>query len=159
MYVTDERQLTLDDLLGPIPEGMVIRTEDDVAPRPYLLKNHSRDGNMSDVTSKVQRVRDYLKANPDVKNKDIAKALSEYGVTASDVANAKTRLKKEKGSRRSQAKQAEASSLSAAPVAKPDPEGQVTVKDLNAGIAFVREIGSLDRAKQLLVLLEQINKL
>lgn len=50
-----------------------------------------------DGISKSQRIRDYISSNPDDKNKDIADALSAYGVTYGDVSNVKNQLKKAGG--------------------------------------------------------------
>lgn len=47
--------------------------------------------------SKSQRIREYISSNPDAKNKDIADALSDHGVTYGDVYNVRNQLKKAGG--------------------------------------------------------------
>lgn len=48
--------------------------------------------------SKSARIREYLDANPEARNRDIATALEAFGVKAADVANVKAQLKQKAAS-------------------------------------------------------------
>ena len=56
-----------------------------------------------DQPSKSKRVQEFLRANPQARNRDVVEALKEFGVTAADVSNAKAQLKKKYTRRRSRA--------------------------------------------------------
>jgi hypothetical protein len=163
----NERVMTLDDLLGPIPEGSQTEVQDDY----YATQNdhdffNATSSAVSDKNpSKSQRVRDYLEAQPEARNRDVVEALSEYGVTAADVSNAKAQLKR-KGDTPSKRGRPSASAASTpAPSSKSGADtmqaagGSIAMNEIDAALTFVREIGSLDRAKQLLVIIQQIQQL
>jgi hypothetical protein len=109
--------------------------------------------------SKSMRVQDYMRAHPQSRNRDVVEALSEYGVTAADVSNAKAQLKK-KGSR-----QRSRSSVTAAVAAAPgetatsDPNNTISLVELEAAIEYVQTVGGLARAMQLLAVVQQIQAL
>jgi len=107
--------------------------------------------------SKSQRIRDFLLSNPGIRNRDVVTALAQYGVTPADVSNAKTHLKKltSKGKVRVE-------SRTDTPRAEGSTETHVTagaLPDIEATLAFVRQVGSIDRARQLLAIFEQIHRL
>lgn len=161
-----ERVLTLDDLLGPVPEGSEHAAQDDY----YANRNddylNATSSAVSDKNpSKSQRVRYFLEAQPEARNRDVVEALSEYGVTAADVSNAKAQLKRKGDSPSKRGRPSAASAPMAVPAAKSSitatqsSGGSIAMNEIEAALTFVREIGSLDRAKQLLVIIQQIQQL
>ena len=160
--------MTLDDLLGPVPEGSDNAAQDDY----YATQNETEfptatSSAVSDKNpSKSQRVRDFLEAQPEARNRDVVEALSEYGVTAADVSNAKAQLKR-KGNTPAKRGRPSASAATASPAptfkgtatAVQSAGGSIAMNEIEAALTFVREIGSLDRAKQLLVIIQQIQQL
>lgn len=113
---------------------------------------------MSDKLSKSKRVREYLTNNPGVRNRDVVAALSEFGVTAADVSNAKFFLKSTTSKSRSRSRLSRENSEPVAtdPIA---PEQHISVSEVEATLAYLRRIGSIDRARQLLQIVEHIQKL
>ena len=105
------------------------------------------------------RVQEYMRANPQARNRDVVDALAEYGVTAADVSNAKAQLKKKNSRRRSHA------SVTAAVAATPgeslgmDAHNAISLVELEATIEFVQTVGGLGRAQQLLAVVQQIQSL
>ncbi len=129
-----------------------------------MMSNSVSDKN----PSKSQRVRNYLDENPEARNRDVVDALSEYGVTAADVSNAKAQLKRKgetpaKRGKAAAAAPAAATSSStkaaAGSLAQTATGGSIAMGELEAAITFVRQIGSIDRAKQLLVIIQQVQQL
>ncbi|MGN6133520.1 MAG: hypothetical protein ACTHOU_03425 [Aureliella sp.] len=168
----DERVMTLDDLFGPVPEP----SEDDIQPEsttPTSEFSNATSSAVPDKTpSKSQRVRDYLDAHPDARNRDVVEALADYGVTPADVSNAKAQQKRKgdgpikRGRPAASASPASVASLASAaaaaksrPVAATAASGSIAMNEIEAALNFVREIGSIDRAKQLLVIIQQIQQL
>lgn len=152
--------MTLDDLLGPVPESSHSRSDD----AAYEHISNTMSSTVYDKNpSKSQRVRDYLDEQPDARNRDVVEALSDYGVTAADVSNAKAQLKRKgatsKRGRPAAAAQAAPSSPPKPSAANQSPSGSIAMNEIDAALNFVREIGSLDRAKQLLVIIQQIQQL
>ena len=162
-----ERTMTLDDLLGPVPEGSAANAQDDY----YSTNNDFLNATSTDVSdknpSKSQRVRNYLDENPEARNRDVVEALAEYGVTAADVSNAKAQLKRRGDAPAKRGRPAASAAAPAAPtvavkgsaVAVQAAGGSIAMNEIEAALTFVREIGSLDRAKQLLVIIQQIQQL
>lgn len=155
--------MTLDDLLGPVPESEQNLQDD------YYSNVDDFSNAMSSVVadknpSKSQRVRSFLEEQPEARNRDVVEALAEYGVTAADVSNAKAQLKRKSDS---PAKRGRPSAASAAlpEAAKTDAPGaqaaggSIAMNELEAALTFVRQTGSIDRAKQLLVIIQQIQQL
>lgn len=110
--------------------------------------------------SKSMRVQEYMRANPQARNRDVVEALAEYGVTAADVSNAKAQLKKKVSRRRSRA------SVTAAVAAAPggdvpvsDSNNTISIDELEAAIEYVQTVGGLSRAMQLLAVVQQIRTL
>jgi hypothetical protein len=157
-----ERVVTLDDLVDSVPEALIREAEqnrlaseeliDDSQPKrvkePYIL---SKD------LSKAQRIRKYLEDNPESRNRDIVEALKQHKVTAADVANVKSLLKRT-GSKQERKKTYEsrpAGSRSESTALVPAGSG-MSIAELEAGVAFVKAVGSVTRAKHLLIILESI---
>ncbi len=160
----DQKVMTLDDLLGPVPESEADKASNyyDYNDLSHVMGTSVNDKNLS----KSQRVRNYLDENPDARNRDVVEALSEYGVTAADVSNAKAQLKRKgdvpakKGKAAAAPAAAPAASAKAvAAAAAQTAGGSIAMGELEAAITFVRQIGSLDRAKQLLVIIQQVQQL
>ena len=161
----DQKVMTLDDLLGPVPETPSTQTSNyyDLTDLSEMMSNTVSDKN----PSKSQRVRNYLDENPEARNRDVVDALSEYGVTAADVSNAKAQLKRKgetptkrgKAAAAAATPAASASTKAAAAAAQSATGGSIAMGELEAAITFVRQIGSIDRAKQLLVIIQQVQQL
>lgn len=162
----DVRVMTLNDLLGPVPENI-----EQSLPTHYYANETSNTTSpqVSDKNlSKSQRVRLYMDENPDARNRDVVTALAEYGVTAADVSNAKAHLKR-KGDVPAKRGRPAASAVVTATTSAPKPAaadtsapaatGTIAMNELDAAVNFVRQIGSLERAKQLLVIIQQIQTL
>ncbi len=110
--------------------------------------------------SKSKRIQDYLRASPQSRNRDVVEALTEYGVTAADVSNAKTQLKKKYTRRRSRAAAVVAASVTTGEfVAEENGNGSVTIFELEATVDYVQSVGGITRAQQLLALIQQIQSL
>ncbi len=161
----DQKVMTLDDLLGPVPETVTSQPSNyyDLNDLSEMMSNSVSDKNLS----KSQRVRNYLDENPEARNRDVVDALSEYGVTAADVSNAKAQLKRkgETPSKRGKAVSATAAipasarSEATAAAVQAAGGGSIAMGELEAAINFVRQIGSIDRARQLLVIIQQVQQL
>lgn len=134
--------------------------------------------------SKSQIVRKYLSENPDARNKEVAQALAASGVTAADVANVKAIDKKKlagapvkaagrpgkkgkvrgsmlQGAERVPATPTEGVANEAAEVrrnGKRQGAAEIALADLDAGIAFIEAVGSLERGKQVIELIERIRR-
>ncbi len=109
--------------------------------------------------SKSKRVQDYLRANPQSRNRDVVDALSEYGVTAADVSNAKAQLKKKYSRRRSRAAAVVAASVSAGEQVTEENNISISIVELEATIDYVQSVGGIARAQQLLAIIHQIQAL
>ena len=147
-----ERVVTLDELMDRVPEQLVRDAES-----RRVEETRMGDANVSKELSKAKRIRAYLDSHPDARNKDAVEALGEYGVTAADVANVKSHQKR---SQASSGKKAPASSK-----AKPEAASSTALtnngptinwKELEAGVAFVKAAGSVQRAQHLLIIIDQI---
>ncbi len=110
--------------------------------------------------SKSQRVQDYLRANPQTRNRDVVKALEEYGVTAADVSNAKAQLKKKHTRRRSRAAAVVAATAATGGVVATDESGNsISMVEIEATIDYVQAVGGIARAQQLLAIIQQIQQM
>ena len=156
MRTTIERIPNLNDLVDSVPEEIVrqiqeeSRAEQEAASESTTMSNDKKP-------SKSKRIRDYIDAHPNVAPKDVVVALSQYGVTPSDVGNVRSKLKGTKPAKRSNAKGA----ASAAPKASSNPtdapaKGGVNLKALEYGTLFLKEAGSLSSAKELLIVIDHI---
>jgi len=112
----------------------------------------------------VQRVRDYLSQNPAARNQDVVAALSTFGVTSADVANAKTAMKKK--SKKAKRRTSKSASKSKQTQRKPS-SGNATVSVdakieldlLETGVEFVRKAGGMSEAQRILNLISRIRSL
>ena len=149
-----ERVVTLDELMDRVPEDLVRDAE---SRRIEEESATNRELSMSKEPSKAKRIREYLDKHPGARNKDAVESLGAYGVTAADVANVKSHQKRTEGTTRG-----------AAPVqskARPEVSNSTSLtssgptinwKELEAGVAFVKAAGSVQRAQHLLIIIDQI---
>lgn len=149
-----ERVVTLDELMDRVPEDLV-RDAESRRLEEEAAKN--RESSMSKEPSKAKRIREYLDKNPGARNKDAVESLGAYGVTAADVANVKSHQKRTEGTTRS--------STTAQPKVRPEVSNSTSLtssgptinwKELEAGVAFVKAAGSVQRAQHLLIIIDQI---
>ncbi len=118
--------------------------------------------NDRDNPSKSKRVRDYLTEHPQARNKDVVEALAEFGVTPADVSNAKTHLKKRASKRRTRSVVASVEEDAVVnPTALDEHIGaaQISLTEIDAALNFVRQVGSMERARQLLSIIQQIQQM
>ncbi len=106
--------------------------------------------------SKSKRIQEYLQSHPGARNRDVVSALTEFGVTAADVSNAKAQLKKKTIRRRSRAVVA-----ATTPDGRlvPPEETRISLAEIEATIDFVQNVGGLARAQQLLSIVHQIQQM
>ncbi|MEZ6136850.1 MAG: hypothetical protein R3C53_18300 [Pirellulaceae bacterium] len=109
--------------------------------------------------SKSKRVQEYLRANPQSRNRDVVVALEEYGVTAADVSNAKAQLKKKYTRRRSRAAAVVAATVSTGEAAADESSPSISMVEIEAAIDYVQAVGGISRAQQLLAIIQQIQQM
>jgi len=115
---------------------------------------------MTKPTSKVQRVRDYFEENPAARNRDVVSALTKFGVTSADVANAKSVLKKKKrGSTKSASNSKQAQSKSKSVQSRVSIDARIEVDLLDVGIEFIKKAGGMNEAQHILNLISRIRSL
>ncbi|MEQ1825542.1 MAG: hypothetical protein ABL921_06330 [Pirellula sp.] len=152
-----ERIVTLDELMDRVPEQLVRDAENR---RVEQLSNRLQsEDNVSKELSKAKRIREYLDAHPEARNKDVVESLGDYGVTAADVANVKSQQKRKEGKSKKSGSSAKAQSESkaaAASTALTSNGPTINWRELDAGVAFVKAAGSIQRAQHLLIIIEQI---
>ncbi len=113
--------------------------------------------------SKSKRVQEYLKENPETRNVDVVEALREYGVTAGDVSNVKTKMRKK--SKKSRTSTSSAGAGKAAKAAKPSTvlpislDAKIEVDLLELAVEFVRKAGGMNEAQHILNLVRRIRSL
>ena len=149
-----ERVVTLDELMDRVPEDLVRDAE---SRRIEEESATIRESSMSKEPSKAKRIREYLDKNPGARNKDAVESLGAYGVTAADVANVKSHQKRTEGTTRSSAPgpskvRPEVSNSTSLTSSGPT----INWKELEAGVAFVKAAGSVQRAQHLLIIIDQI---
>jgi hypothetical protein len=103
------------------------------------------------AVNKSQTVRDYFKAHPGTSNKDVAEALTKQGVklSASHVANIKSKMDVSKGKRKRRSKAASAMSS----------KSGVSVHEIKAAFLLLKECGGIERAKAALEAAREIQKI
>lgn len=157
-----DRVVTLDDLVESVPEELLREAEknriaaDEIIDETYHLRTKEPQI-VSRGQSKAQRIREYLEANPEARNKDVVEVLQEYKVTAADVANVKSLMKRS-------ASKASASDRAKNPTSPVKKEStaiatvgpSITIPELEAGVNFIKSVGSVTRAKHVLIIIEQI---
>jgi hypothetical protein len=119
-------------------------------------------GNVSvnrDQPSKSKRVQEFLRANPQARNRDVVSALEEHGVTAADVSNAKAQLKKKYTRRRSRAAAVVAATVSTGETVSDEPSASISMAEIEAAIDYVQAVGGISRAQQLLAIIQQIQEM
>jgi hypothetical protein len=88
----------------------------------------------------------------------VVSALSEFGVTAADVSNAKAQLKRKSIRRRSRAAVVAATTTPDG-TAVPSDEMRISLAEIEATIDFVQAVGGLARAQQLMSIVQQIQQM
>jgi hypothetical protein len=143
-----ERVHSLNDLMDSIPEEIVLQFQSGAEE----LSTTETDDMANKNISKSQRIRDYLDDHPAAKGREILAALSQYGVKQSDIGNVKSKMKRDGVTTKS----ASASTSKATPVSSGAAPFGISFKALEAGTAFLKEAGSLNNAKELLTIIDQI---
>ena len=106
--------------------------------------------------SKSQRIQDYIRANPQERNRDVVEALKEFGVTAADVSNAKAHMKKKYTRRRSRAAVVVPPTIPGANDGESSSANSISISEIEATIDYVQSVGGIGRAQQLLAIIQQI---
>lgn len=139
--------------------------------------------------SKSQRIRDYLQANPDARNRDVADDLGAFGVKTADVANVKTQLKQRSASpkaavnvtddaqptvptpvtqktskktgrpKSSAAKRPTSSPTRTAAPSRVSNSGEVGLFEVEAAIHFIEQAGGIERARQIIEMVDRIRSM
>jgi len=151
-----ERIVTLDELMDRVPEELVRDAESRRIEEESETFRESNENNMSKEPSKAKRIREYLDKHPGARNKDAVESLGAYGVTAADVANVKSHQKRTEGSARKGASSTKTKSESTSSTALTSNGPTLNWKELEAGVAFVKAAGSVQRAQHLLIIIDQI---
>ena len=111
-----------------------------------------------DQPSKSKRIQEYLRANPQSRNRDVVEALKEFGVTAADVSNAKAQLKKKYTRRRSRAAAVVVASVGGSE-GNSESNNSIAISEIEAAIDYVQAVGGIGRAQQLLAIIQQIQEI
>ena len=164
MRPTIERVTDLNDLIDSVPEEIVRKIQEESAKEEQVLaqpesSNESTSMSNDKKPNKSKLIRDHIIANPGDAPKDIVAALSQHGVTQSDVGNVRTKMKGSKPTKKASPKKKSASAPKASsaptPVAAPAPIG-INLKALEYGTMFLKEAGSLSSARELLIVIDRI---
>lgn len=151
-----ERVVTLDELMDRVPEQLVrdaeIRRVEEEEEESFRETSESK---MSKEPSKAKRIREYLDKHPGSRNKDAVELLAQYGVTAADVANVKSHQKRNEGSAKKSATSAKPKAAASSSTGLTS-GGPTFLTGLEAGVAFVKAAGSVQNARHLLIIIEQI---
>ena len=146
-----ERVVTLDELMDRVPEQLVRDAESRRVEEEESFRETS-ENRMTKEPSKAKRIRDYLDKHPTARNKDAVESLGQYGVTAADVANVKSHQKRNEAPGKKSAATAKPKAASTALTNS----GPTFLTGLEAGVAFVKAAGSVQNARHLLIIIEQI---
>lgn len=156
MRTTIERIPNLNDLVDSVPEEIVrqiqeeSRAEEESASESTTMSNDKK-------TSKSKRIRDYIDAHPNDAPKNVVAALSQYGVTPSDVGNVRSKLKGSKPAKRANAKPSHSATPRASSTQSEAPvPGGINLKALEYGTLFLKEAGSMKSANELLIVIDRI---
>lgn len=122
--------------------------------------------------SKTKRIQAYIGSNPEARNREIVEALSAHSVTAADVSNAKSQLKKKQLTESSEAPATPATpatsskrtprtrvSSASKGAAKNASGNTISVEELELTAGYIQAVGGLDRVQQLLQMVQQIQAL
>ena len=151
-----ERVVTLDELMDRVPEQLVRDAESRRAEEESETFSESSETSMTKEPSKAKRIREYLNKHPGARNKDAVEALGDYGVTAADVANVKSHQKRSEGTPRKSASSSKTKSEASSSTALTSSGPTINWSELEAGVAFVKAAGSVQRAQHLLIIIDQI---
>jgi hypothetical protein len=102
------------------------------------------------TVNKSQTVRDYLKAHPDIGNKDVALALTKQGIKISPthVATIKCKMSASKGKRKRRSKAASAMSA----------KSGIGLHEIKAAFLLLKQCGGVESAKKALDAAREIQK-
>ena len=153
-----ERVVTLDELMEQVPEELIRDAESRQLETETENNRESSETSMTKEPSKAKRIREYLNKHPGARNKDAVAVLGEYGVTAADVANVKSHQKRSAGTTRKSATSAKTKSETTSTTALINNGPTINWKELDAGVAFVKAAGSVQRAQHLLIIIEKIKE-
>ena len=112
--------------------------------------------------TKVQAVRDYLKAHPGAMSKEIAATLTKQGVkiNAGHVANIKTKINKEAATKKATRKPAAAvAKAAAAPAAVEKPTkngGTITLEQVKKVAQTINSLGGFQRVTEVLEVIKEL---
>ena len=110
--------------------------------------------------NKSKRIRDYIDNHADAAPKDIVAALSQYGVTPSDVGNVRSKLKGSKPSKRATTKVGASAALkstsSTSTPSSTSASSGINLKALESGTQFLKDAGSIGNARELLIVIDRI---
>jgi len=152
-----ERVVTLDELMERVPEHLVREAESKSEVVEHQELSPSSESNrMSKEPSKAQRIRAYMEANPEARNKDIVEALEKYDVKAADVANVKAHMKRTSGDAAPAKRGPVASSPATSSTTSSSGFPNVNLKHLEAAVDFVKLVGSVQDAQHLLIIVERV---
>ena len=158
MRPTIERLPNLNELVESVPEEVFRQIQEE-----SLLEQESTSENatMSNdkKPNKSKRIRDYIKDHPSAAPKDIVAALSQFGVTPSDVGNVRSKLKSSKPGKRAGSKTGTSvaqKSTASSSVPSAATSAGINLKALEAGTQFLKEAGSLSNARELLIVIDRI---
>lgn len=151
-----ERVVTLDELMECVPEDLVRDAEN--RRLESKTENYNKEGGMTKELSKAKRIREHMDNHPEARNKDIVEALGSFGVTAADVANVKSQNKRAESKVSAKAVMPKVKAAAPAPSTTSLSNSGPTInwRELDAGVAFVKAAGSIQRAQHLLIIIEQI---
>ncbi len=151
-----ERVVTLDELMDRVPEQLVRDAESRRTEEESETFSESSETSMTKEPSKAKRIREYLNKHPEARNKDAVEALGDFGVTAADVANVKSHQKRSESTPRKSAASSRTKSETSSSTALTSSGPTINWNELEAGVAFVKAAGSVQRAQHLLIIIDQI---
>ncbi len=160
MRPTIERIPNLNDLVDSVPDEVLRQIQQEsLAAEQESASEHTNMSN-DKKPNKSKRIRDYIDSHPDAAPKDIVAALSQYGVTPSDVGNVRSKLKGSKPSKRAGSKAGAAvapkSAASPSTSSSTPASGGINLKALESGTQFLKDAGSLSSARELLIVIDRI---
>ncbi len=151
-----ERVVTLDELMDRVPEQLVRDAESRRVEEEEETFRETSESRMSKEPSKAKRIREYLDKHPGARNKDAVASLGQYGVTAADVANVKSHQKRSEGTTKKRAAASAKPKAAASASTAMTSSAPTFLTGLEAGVAFVKAAGSVQNARHLLIIIEQI---
>ncbi len=160
MRPTIERITDLNDLVESVPDEVVRQIQQESLAQEQESTSENAKMSNDKKPNKSKRIRDYIGSHPNAAPKDIVAALSQYGVTPSDVGNVRSKLKGAKPSKRARAKSSlpipPKSTLSSSTPSSASSSAGINLKALETGAQFLKEAGSLSNARELLIVIDLI---